>query len=220
MSDDDYPNSENDNKPTGVFPKYLEAISGMKQYNHGRAGGTIATGGPYSASGQIYTEIQNTDFSSADLITLEGFINDFAECIPLGALGDTTQETFYGALNVVIRYLQTHNTHAEIVVLTDPVGKEYTFTRGQSAGITQNYSTTKINAIDLHQVDYTKAIIDTCQWLGVHCIDVGGKSQINEMHPEYIVDQCHQTELGGKQFALTVWEELKNIHCNDDVTIS
>lgn len=220
MSDDDYPNSENNREPTGVFPKYLVELSGLIQYNHGRAGGTISLGGPYNATGQIYTEITNTDFSSADLITLEGFINDFAECIPLGELGDTTQETFYGALNLCIRYLSEHNTTATIVVITDPVGKEYTFTQGASAGLTQDYSTTKVNAIGLRQLDYSRAIIDTCQWLGVHCIDVGGKSQINEMHPEYIVDQCHQTELGGKQFAYTVWDELKNIHPNSDVTVS
>ena len=59
MSDDDYPNAENDSKPTGVFPKYLQALSGMVQFNHGKAGGTIATGGPYSASGQIYSGFQH-----------------------------------------------------------------------------------------------------------------------------------------------------------------
>ena len=220
MSDDDYPNSENDSKPTGVFPKYLQAISGMEQYNHGRAGGTISLGGPYQASGQIYTEITQTDFSTADLITLEGFVNDFAECIPLGELGDTTQETFYGALYTCLSYLSENNTTATIVVITDPVGQEYTFQHGASAGITVNYSHTHKNALGLYQVDYNNAIIKTCEWFGIHCIDVGGKSQINEYRPEYIVDQIHQTELGGKQFALTVWDELKNIHCNDDVVVN
>lgn len=220
MSDDDYPNTENDNKPTGVFPKYLQAMSGMKQFNHGKAGGTISLGGPYSASGQIYTEITNTDFSSADIITLEGFFNDYAECIPLGEIGDSTQETFYGALYLCIKYLSEHNTTAAIVVITDPAGKEYTFQHGASTGITVDYSSTHKNAIGLYLMDYNDAVIKTCQWMGVHCIDVGGKSQINEYHPDYIVDQCHQTELGGKQFAMTVWEELKNIHCNDDVVVS
>lgn len=221
MTDDWYPNVENDRKPTGVFPKYLQELSGMVQFNHGKAGGTISTDptSQYHPSGQIYTEITNTDFSSADLITLEGFINDFAACVALGNLGDMTQDTFYGALYLCIKYLSEHNTNATIVVITDPVGKEYTFTQGESAGLTQNYSTTKVNALGLRQVDYSNAIIKTCQWMGVHCIDAGGKSQINEYHPQYIVDQCHQTELGGKQLAYTIWEELKNIHPNTDVTV-
>lgn len=216
ITDTDYPNTENDGKPTGMFAKYLVELSGLVLIDCGRAGGTIATSDSetYPAKGAIYTKITETDFSNADLITLEGFINDFAMCIPIGEITDTTTDTLCGAMYLAIKHL-LENSNATIVLITDSVGKTHTFQNG----VTQDYSTRKVNALGLHQVDYTNAMIKMAQYMGVHCIDAGSKSQINEFHPEYIVDQCHHTELGGKQFAYTIWEELKNIHCNNDVVV-
>ena len=37
--------------------------------------------------------------------------------------------------------------------------------------------------------------------------------------PQYLADQIHHSELGGKQYAETIWDELKNIHCNSDVSV-
>ena len=34
---------------------------------------------------------------------------------------------------------------------------------------------------------------------------------INQHHPQYLTDQIHHTELGGQQYALIVWLELKDM---------
>lgn len=67
------------------------------------------------------------------------------------------------------------------------------------------------NSLDLYQQAYNDAMIRIGQYYGVHVIDAGGKSQINQYHPEYIIYQIHHTTLGGEQYAKTIWEELKNI---------
>jgi hypothetical protein len=48
-------------------------------------------------------------------------------------------------------------------------------------------------------------------YMGVPVIDCGATSHINNFQPEFIIDQIHHTELGGKQYANVVWNELKNI---------
>lgn len=54
------------------------------------------------------------------------------------------------------------------------------------------------------------------QYFGCHVIDAGGKAQINNFHPNYLVDHIHHSWAGGWQYAATIWEELKHIHPNKE----
>lgn len=219
ITDTSYINAET-GTPTGKYVPYLVEMSGLVVNNHGIAGGTIGKGGNYGGSANILKEIIDTDLSTADLITIEGFVNDFACATEIGELGDTggtdtvddTEKiTICGALYRAVKHCLETAPNATVLLLTESTGREYTMTAGNSAGTTVNYVVSKKNYLDKYQKDYNDAIIEMGRFMGVRVIDAGSKSQINCFNPEYIVDQIHHTELGGKQYATVIWDELKNI---------
>lgn len=53
-----------------------------------------------------------------DLCIVFGGINDFINSVPLGEKGSEDIETFYGALEYLLRYLLEHNPKGEIMLLT------------------------------------------------------------------------------------------------------
>lgn len=223
ITDTDYINAET-GTPTGKYVPYLAEMSGMSVTNCGIAGGTWGKGGTHGGSANILNRILSTDLSSADLITIEGCVNDFACAVPIGELGDTggtdavadTETiTICGSLYRAVKHCLETAPNAVVILLTESTGKEYTLKNGQTA----NYCVNKKNSLGLFQKDYNDVTIEMGRFMGVRVIDAGSKSQINCFKPEYIVDQIHHTELGGKQYAETIWDELKNIHCNTDVSV-
>ena len=214
ITDTNYPNEET-GSVTGKYVPYLQEMSGLIVHDNGIAGGTIGKGGQHGGSASILNRILTTDISNADLITIEGFVNDFACAVPIGELGDnggtdaiedTETITICGALYRAIKYC-LENSNATVVLLTESTGQEYTLKNGNTA----NYRVEKKNSLNLFQQDYNDAIIKMGRFMNGHVIDVGGKSQINCFNPEYLADQIHHSELGGKQYAQTIWDELKYI---------
>ena len=214
--------NEETGTPTGKYVPYLADMSGLVVDNHGISGGTIGKGGAYGGTANILREILSTDLSAADLITIEGFVNDFACSVSLGELGENTvsdaedidaldEITIRAALYAAIKHCLETAPNATVILLTESTGKEYTMTAGASQGTTVNYTVTRKNSIDLFQKDYNDAIIEMGRFMGVRVIDAGANSQINCFDPEYVIDQIHHTELGGKQYATVIWDELKNI---------
>lgn len=206
LTDTSYINPET-GEVTGKYVPFLKELSGLTVTNRGIAGGTLGSGGIHGGSSNILNAILNSnDLDVFDLITIEGFVNDFACAITIGDIGDTQNTTFYGALHQAISYCLEHS-HAEVVLITETTGKLYTMQGGGTA----DYTILHKNSLDLYQQAYNDAMIRIGQYYGVHVIDAGGKSQINQYHPEYIIDQIHHTTVGGEQYANTIWEELKNI---------
>lgn len=211
ITDDKYVNQET-HEVTGKYTKYLAELSGLILNNQGIAGGTIGSGGAHGGSSDILNRILSTDVSDADLITIEGFVNDFACAVNLGKPGDTENTSIIGALYQAVNYLQS-NSHALVVLLTETTGRVYTFTGPVNTGSTVNYCYyTKKESSGLYQSDYNAAIKRFAEWAGCVCIDCGTKSEINCNNPQYLIDHLHHTELGGKQYAQAVWNELKNLH--------
>ena len=216
ITDTSYTNAET-GTPTGKYVPYLVEKSGLIVHNKGIAGGTIGKGGIHGGSASILNKILSTDVSEADLITIEGFVNDFACAVDLGELGDTggtdaienTEKiSICGALYRAIKHCLETAPKATIILLTESTGKEYTLT-GSTSPV--SYCFARLNSIGKLQKDYNDAIIEMGKFMGVRVIDAGSKSQINCFNPEYIVDQIHHTELGGEQYATVIWDELKNI---------
>lgn len=193
--------------PTGKYPAYLNEYLQAELINKGKGGGGITS----HSNGSILTTIQNTDFSDADLITLEGFPNDYSAAP--GDFTDTTTDTLCGALYVALSAIYQRAPNATVVIITASQGQ-------LNEQGTSGYPIDFVSATGNRQVEYNQAIIKMGQYFGCHVIDAGGKSQINNFHPDYLVDHLHHSFLGGKQYAETIWEELKNIHCNTDVTVN
>lgn len=207
--------NEETGEPTGQYVPYLAEMSGLGVVNHGIAGGTLGKGGTHGGSANILSAILNADLSGADLITIEGFVNDYACAVDIGTVGDdggtdsvedTSTITLCGALYRAIKHC-LENSSAQVVLITESMGREYTLKDGTSV----NYTVAHKNSIDKMQNDYNKAIIDMGRFMGVRVIDAGGKSQIGQFCPEYLADHIHHNALGGKQYATVIWDELKNI---------
>lgn len=205
ITDTAYMNAET-GEVTGKYVPHLVSLSGLNVVNCGIAGGCIGSNGIHGGDGEILDKILQTDISDADLITIEGFVNDFACAVSIGDIGDVERTTICGALYQALEHC-LRNSHATVVLLTESCGKEYTLSNGNVA----NYSVNKRNSLGLLQKDYNDAIIKMGAYMGVPVIDCGAKAHINNFHPEYIVDQIHHTELGGKQYATAIWQELKHI---------
>ena len=187
----------------GKYPTYVAAMSGMSLVNKGISGGGIGDLGGYS-HGQVYDAICNiTDGKlDADLITLETGANDInsAGDIPLGTIYDTGRTTLSGCLNDCLRYLQA-NTDAQIVVMCSPISKAQRIT-------------------EEHHQYYTWAdmIEQICRLNRVHFINsdnnMGYAKLTDESKgPLYVVDNIHQTNLGGYIMAENIWYQLRNIPC-------
>ena len=196
---------------TGKYVPYLLDMSELSSdafVNRGIAGGSI--------NGHIlyYLRYYTSDMSDADLITIEGSINDFAGSVPLGEVGDTvpyTNEllpdstasgTFAGACYQAFTTAITNAPNAVIVFLTDATGKGDGY---------ENYSQTRTNSLGLYQIDYINMAISVAKFVGIPVIECGSRSMINAQNPDYIADHIHHTYLGGYQYAKTIWADLKNI---------
>lgn len=99
-----------------------EAISGStmaldKDYVDGVAGVAITENNPFS-----YERYQAID-ADADYITLWFGINDGNHC-RLGTIDDTTNETFYGAWNVVLEWLIENRPNAKIGIIVTNLSYE------------------------------------------------------------------------------------------------
>lgn len=195
----------------GTYVKPLAARTGLIPTNLGVPGGT--------ASAHILQAAETAELSQADLITVEFGVNDWAENCPLGEVGDTTpylaelegwnnegseDGTFAGSCYQVFTTLQKRAPQAVVVFLTDPTGQEYSDDAGNCSRKTRNY-------YELRQWDYTEMAMAVARYTGIRVIDAGSASMINQNHPQYLADQIHHTELGGHQYALTVWAELKDM---------
>ena len=193
----------------GTYFAPLAERTGLKVTALGIPGGT--------ANAKILQAAQTADLSQADLITIEFGVNDWFGDIPLGSVGDTapyyeeietwnnggTEEgTFAGACYQIFHTLQTRAPQAVIVFLTEPTGRSYNGT---------DCSLSSTNHIGLTQSSYTETAAAIARHMGIRVIDAGSASMINQYHPEYLADQIHHSELGGQQYALNIWLELRNV---------
>lgn len=193
----------------GKYVQPLAQRSGLEVTNYGVPGGT--------AVGQVLYSAQNAEaLPSADLVTVEFGVNDWFGNIPLGTVGDTTPYlytseqwnnggneagTFAGACYQIFRCIQVNAPNAAVVFITDPTG--------QNSG--DNCERQQTNGLGLRQRDYAEMAMAVAEYMGVRVIDAGSASMIDQDHTQYLADQIHHTELGGKQYALTIWMELKDM---------
>ena len=171
----------------------------------------ISGGGLVASNGNIRKAIMNTTDGklNADLITLETGANDTG--IVLGNIYDTGDDTYCGALNQCIRYLQA-NTKAQIVVISSTSG------RYEYGNPNDKYTPDKTFGSDNHtKYDQWKAIEEVCKLNSVHYIPMGEHSGLGfarmDANNLYIADQIHHTELGGYNLGKFVWSKLKDIPC-------
>ena len=206
-------------EPSGQYPPFLSALSGLVHHNWAVKGSMLTNGDDDPERNCILKQIRiaagleadsegvtKNWLVDADLITIEGLVNDWAHSsnlAPIGSLDDmtdtaATDNTIYGALYLAIKYCYNANPNATVLLITDSTGKD-------------NVAFNQKNGIGKFQSDYAKVMIDAAQHMGCICIDAGNMSQINIFHPAYLIDHIHHSKMGGQQFANAIWASLRLI---------
>lgn len=206
-------------EPSGQYPPFLSALSGLVHHNWAVKGSMLTNGDDDPERNSILKQIRiaagleadsegvtKNWLVDADLITIEGLVNDWAHSsnlAPIGSLDDmtdtaATDNTIYGALYLAIKYCYNANPNATVLLITDSTGKD-------------NVAFNQKNGIGKFQSDYAKVMIDAAQHMGCICIDAGNMSQINIFHPAYLIDHIHHSKMGGQQFANAIWASLRLI---------
>ena len=178
--------------------KYVENRLGLIGENLGHSGGGITTSA--SAGNTTMQEIENLeDFNG--LLTIEVGPNDGGH--PLGELGDTTTDTFYGCLYQAFSKAQ-QNTTARIVVLTMASQWADTGTQNRRDVATQwtQFAVTRQHT--------RKAIMDVATWFSLPVIDVQGESGVGGwvQNSQTSYDHIHPTKLGGDMIGMYVAKQI------------
>ncbi|WP_404975658.1 SGNH/GDSL hydrolase family protein [Weissella paramesenteroides] len=165
--------------------------------NLGIGGSTIGnTSFPMSVR---YTDIP----ADSDFISVFGGVNDYGKNQPLGQYGDTTNETFYGALHVLLSGLQSQfPTIPKLFVSPMHIGDKF----GGSF-------TSTVNNLGLTQDDYEEAIVKMTRKFGVPHLslfsDMGVTFAVAEQGTYYSADTLHPNNNGQALIADKIINFLK-----------
>jgi len=166
------------------------SLLGMTAQNLGVSGGSIASGSHYGSL-SIYNAIASADTDS-DIVTIEAGINDFgSDNSDLGALGDTTTATFYGALYAAVVAIIARCPDAQIVFLTPYSGDIRTSTHRHFRTNTKGHTL----------LQFQRAVKEVAAFIGLPCVDVGQEAGLGYLTlGAYSGDGLHINAAGGIRY--------------------
>lgn len=169
--------------------------------NYGICSNELCTSGTEdNAMVERYSEIA----SDSDLIFVCGGENDWWHSATLGELGDDTEDTYYGALEVLMTNLEEEYPDAEIVFATPP-----------KCNRTGNVEQENENGDTLE--DFANAVLEVAAEHGITVIDfyhadecdfTAGAYDNGVVETDYLVDGVHPTDLGHEILAKYIYENL------------
>lgn len=166
-------------------------VGEMTIYNYGISGQRITT---------FATRYANMHYS--DIITVFGGVNDWGQAnpTPLGETTDSTNSTFYGALNVLCAGLLSTFPQSLIIFVT-PLGNNGWGT----------WPTDK-NSLGLTIYDYANAIKEVCAFYKIPVVDACTNSllnpQISEIKADCFVDGLHLNTHGHEVLSFLIEDEM------------
>lgn len=183
------------------YPWIIQDLLGVPVYNYGMSGSTIGGGGSStSVTGNIPMNIRYADMLYADYVLVLGGVNDYTtSVVPLGTKGDTTNQTFYGALKILIEGLITKYPTSKIGFMT-PLRKEND-TVPNTAGFTLK--------------QYRDAIIDMCEDYCIPVLDLytkgGCHPNIEAWKNANLPDGLHPNQVYYRRLALQIAQFIQTI---------
>lgn len=190
-----------------------DSISAQAQYTVPLAGTlgldlvNLAVGGACLASGSsggslgIYNQI-STIRTDAELVIVQAGVNDFGtDNSALGALGDTTTATFYGAIHASVVAIRARAPAASIVFLTP-----YS---GAAAHATHRHLRT--NTLGHTLAQFINAVKVGAAFAGYPVINVGEDAGIGYHTPALFYDNLHINATGGLRYATFVAAKLRDL---------
>lgn len=187
---------------TKIYYKYLEENLGFGYVTPmGVAGSCISAASDYGQSNQpLINRYKNIPF--ADLIVVFMGTNDYGHETPLGNVKDTQDNSFYGALNIIVPTLVAKYPSSKIVFVT-PLHR-YGFGTSKILG-TQFTSDDLSNGVGAALGDYVSALKTVCANNGVSVIDLYTECTLDpadaNVRSAYIPDGLHPNAAGHKVIA-------------------
>jgi len=167
----------------------LAARLGANAVNRGVSGASLGVNGSGLSLG-VYNSIASVR-TDADCVSFDGLINDFGLSTPLGALGDTTTATFYGALYAAIVAVRARAPGAAIRLSTP-----------YSGGAASTYRIGVTNSAGHTLSQYIKAIRDVADYMGVWLSEVGTRAGIGYTTASiFLSDDLHLNTTGGNRYS-------------------
>lgn len=144
----------------------------------------------------------------ADIISVMGGTNDWAQGVLLGDDDSVDIDTFYGALNVLIEALINKYPTKRIFFMTTPYGEFYDFAA-------RGWSSADLNNSGLSTKDYAQAVKNRCVFYKIPCVDVHNEAGWNSLNiSNYMTDDgayIHVNDLGGERVADLVIDLIKKL---------
>ena len=181
----------------------LKTVTGM-----GVGGSCFSTKSDYgTANSPLVTRYQN--IPDADLIVVFMGTNDYGHETPMGTIEDTTDVSFYGAVNVVVKGIVEAHPTSRIVFCT-PLHR-YGFGTSKLLGTAFTYDHIK-NGQDHTLKDYVDALKEVCERYSIPVIDLFSQSGLNpsisQIKDLYFPDGLHPNEAGHTKLAHLMYKYL------------
>lgn len=148
--------------------------------------------------------------TDADLITVMGGTNDWANNRALGDTNSSDIAEYCGALNEIVSKLHARNGTARVVFVTPPYGEFIDY--GARPGTWPNEYT---NGAGLTTRDYADAMMSVAKKWSIPCVDVHQLAGINTLNKATYIGNdgayLHPNEAGGERIAEGLLGFLKSI---------
>ena len=175
------------------FPRTVQRKIGLDIQMKGYSSYPISSTGKSDCLLAVY----NTISADVDYIIVFAGTNDLFYNVPIGTIADTTDISFYGAVNVLINGLATNYPNAQIVFMT-PIHRSW-----EGA-----------NNVGAKLEDYVNAMKDVCKLCGIPVIDLYSGSYfswaVSKFH-DYYSDGLHPTQDGYDLLGNVVAKYLENV---------
>lgn len=182
---------------TQIYYNILKDILGFSQMTGmGVAGSCVSAKSNYGSSNSPLINRWQS-IPDRDLITIYMGTNDYGHNTPLGTIADTTDISFYGALNVIIPGILTAHPNSRLVWIT-PTHRD-----GFGSGFTHDWVA---NGAGKTLKDYVDAIKEVCERYSVPVIDLFSISGLEPVIPgiksTYMPDGLHPNALAHNKIAV------------------
>ncbi|MED1556792.1 SGNH/GDSL hydrolase family protein [Bacillus paramycoides] len=179
-------NTQHASKP---YHSWVGNWLGAKINNYGISGSTV--GSKYDPMSVRYTGMSDT----AKVTLVYGGTNDFGRNQPLGTMADRTNDTFYGAMHVLLKGLLEKYPDKKIgFVSMHHFGSYFPET----------------NQFVLTKMDYVKATREVCEYYSIPLLDLyaggGFNFEIEAQVTLYSVDKLHYNNKGHERLAKLIYE--------------
>lgn len=181
---------------TGGYLRYLPELTDMEIENCGVGSGALFT---RDSERNILNQIRTYNYDEIDVVLIEGFVNDWYYNENLGTYLDEDTVTVCGAMRIAINYILEMNPSITVIVIFDPIGMEYGDM--DTSELSKRYNRT--------QYEYYEELSKVPGSMGIPVIKLYSMSNMNSKTTQYFIDNIHPTDLGAKQTANMIWEELQ-----------